>query len=305
MAALLAGLAAAVAFAGETGSTALTAEQVARLARHRADYGQAMLNGAANECVGSFAQDVRLMPEYHGTLFGRAEAERYFRAFSGRFNVVRYERVAVRAWNLGERLIEIGRFVQTCVRRDDGRARELEGKYVDVWTRSEGGEWEVIATTWNYSRWPEFADELRFSEVSGVRVAMEAHVPVKGGLSFELAALNRLQERAIVEKDDRVWSQFYADDAVLLPNHDTVREGRGEIDAYLENHVAHMPVYEKLDIRNDRIDDLGSWVIDYASHVAIWRNGDASGVNTGKNIRIWRREPRGGLKMVCQAGTYD
>ncbi len=305
MAALLAGLAAGVTFAGETRSTTLTAEQVTRLERHRADYGQAVLNGAASECVASFAPDVRLMPEYHGTLFGRTEAERYFRAFSGRLNVVRYERVAVRTWNLGERLIEIGRFVQTCVRRDDGRARELEGKYADVWSRSEGGEWEVIATTWNYSRWPEFADELRFSEVAGVRIAMEAHVAVKGGLSFELAALNRLQERAIVEKDHRVWSQFYADDAVLLPNHDTVREGRSEIDEYLESHVGHMPVYEKLDIRNDRIDDLGEWVIDYASHVAIWRNGEASGVNTGKNIRIWRREPRGGLKMVCQAGTYD
>lgn len=305
VAALLVGIAPSAAFAVETRSTAPTAEQVTRLERHRADYAQARLNGAAGECAASFAQDVRLMPEYHGTIFGRADAERYFRAFSGRFNVTRYERTALGAWNLGGRLVEFGRFVQTCVRADDGRARELEGKYVDIWSRKEGGEWEVIATTWNYSRWPEFADELRFPEVPGVRVAMEAHVPVNGGLSFELAALNRLQEQAIVEQDHRVWAQFYADDAVLLPNHDTVRMGRVEIDTYLESHVSHMPVFEKLDIRNDRIDDLGEWAIDYASHVAIWRNGDASGVNTGKNIRIWRREPRGGLKMVCQAGTYD
>ena len=56
---------------------------------------------------------------------------------------------------------------------------------------------------------------------------------------------------------------------------------------------------------HDAIDPLGAFVIDHASHVAIWRNGDASRVNTGKNIRVWRRAPAGGLKMICQAGTYD
>lgn len=291
-------------YAAEMRSSATTDEQKEMIERRHENLARGLLSGDASGCVGESAEDVRLMPEYHGTIFGRAGAERYFGALFDRFRVERHERRSMGIWNLGERLVEYGRFAQKLSRKDDGRERELEGKYLEIWARVDGG-WRLMAAMWNYSTWPEFADELRFSEVPGVRMAMEAHVPVNGGLSFELAALNRLQERAIVEKDHRVWSQFYADDAVLLPNHDPVQEGRGKIDAYLESHVGHMPVFEKLDIRNDRIDDLGTWVIDYASHVAIWRDGDASGVSTGKNIRIWRREPRGGLKMICQAGTYD
>lgn len=245
------------------------------------------------------------MPEYHGTVFGRSAARRYFEAVFDRFEVGRYERTPLRRLNLGDRLVEFGRFTQILVRKENVQRRELDGKYLDVWTRTTTGGWELMAATWNYSRWPEFAEELRFPDVPGVRVALEAHLPVKGGVGFELAALNEFQETVIVQRDHGVWSQFYADDAVLLPNHAPVCDGRREIDAYLEEHVKGMSVFEKLDIRHDRIDDLGGWVIDYASHVANWRNGDASGVNTGKNIRLWRREPPGGLRMVCQIGTYD
>ena len=64
-------------------------------------------------------------------------------------------------------------------------------------------------------------------------------------------------------------------------------------------------MFEKLDIRNDRIDEFDDVIVEYASHVANWRNGDSSGVNTGKNLRIWRRGPDHGLKIVLQIGSYD
>jgi hypothetical protein len=305
VAVLILGYVAEPALAATMRVSAPTTEQTARLEEHRTRIERGMTRGEANEWMAALAEEVRLMPEYHGTIFGRAGAERYFAAFFERFRVVRHERRSMTVWNLGERLVECGRFEQVLARKDDGRERVLDGKYLEIWSRTDAAGWQVSTTIWNYSRWPEFADELRFPEVPGVRTAMEARVPVRGGVSFELAALNKLQEVAIAEKDHAIWSQFYADDAVLLPNHAPAAEGRGAIDGYIQAHVKGMPVYEKLDIRNDRIDDLGDWVIDYASHVANWRNGDASGVNTGKNVRVWRREPRGGLKMVCQIGTYD
>jgi hypothetical protein len=39
--------------------------------------------------------------------------------------------------------------------------------------------------------------------------------------------------------------------------------------------------------------------------VANWRNGESSGVGTGKNLRIWRREPNHSLKVVLSIGSYD
>lgn len=305
VAGLILGLFVVPIFAIETRSVVATTEQNALIERHRGDHARALAAGAAEACVAAFAKDVRVMPQYHDTVFGRNDAAKYYSALLGQFRVSRYDRSSMAVLNLGERLVEFGRFSQSLVRKDNGQERELEGTYMDIWSRANEGAWEVVATTWNYSQWPAFADELRFPEVPGVRVAFQAHLPIKDGLSFELGALNKLQEIAIVQGDHAVWSQFYTDDAVLLSNQGPVSAGRQEIDAYIEEHVKQMPVFEKLDIRNDRIDDLGSWVIDYASHVANWRNGDSSGVNTGKNIRIWRREPRGGLKMVCQIGSYD
>jgi ketosteroid isomerase-like protein len=146
---------------------------------------------------------------------------------------------------------------------------------------------------------------MRFATVPSVRAAFEPNVPVKGGLSFELAALHALSEVAISEHDGAIWSQFFADDAVLLSNQGTMTEGKVAIAAYLAAHAKELPIFEKLDIRNDRIDPAGRYIIEYASHVANWRNGDSSGVNTGKNISIWRREPDGSLKMFCQIGMYD
>jgi hypothetical protein len=66
-----------------------------------------------------------------------------------------------------------------------------------------------------------------------------------------------------------------------------------------------MPIFEKLDVRNDRIDDLGNYVIEYASHIAIIRSGDFSGVSTGKDLAIWRREPNGALKIFRHITMYD
>ncbi len=70
-------------------------------------------------------------------------------------------------------------------------------------------------------------------------------------------------------------------------------------------HVKELPVFEELDIRNDRIDNLGTFVIEYASHIASWKNGDSSGVGLGKNIRIWRREADHSLKLFRAIGMYD
>jgi hypothetical protein len=151
----------------------------------------------------------------------------------------------------------------------------------------------------------ETADELRFAEVPSVQMAFQAHVPVRNSISFELAALNLLTEAAVSQHDARVWSLFFADDAVLLANHTPICRGRKAVDDYIEDHVKGLPVFEKLDIRNDLINDLGTYVVEYATHVANWRNGDSSGVNTGKNLRIWRREPSGALKLFRQIGMYD
>jgi ketosteroid isomerase-like protein len=278
------------------------AQHESSLDRFEAAYKQIMSEDRAERILPFYSDKVRVMPEYHGTLFGATNARLYFNAFFERFDVEGYERGRLKAFDLGARIVDVGRFKMKLASGTD--THELTGKYAEVW-RNTSGQLSLLAQTWNYDSYPAIANELRFANVPSVRTAFEPHVPVKDALSFELAALNKLQEAAIKEKDANVWAQFYANDALLLMNHGLAYDGRSAIDKYLNDHAAEMPVFEKLDIRHDEIDPIGTHVIDYASHIAVWRSGESSGVNTGKNIRIWRREPHGGLKVIVQIGTYD
>lgn len=275
------------------------------LESYRFAYTQAFLDGTVDRVVSRYSEKVRLMPPYHGTVFGRNDARAYHAAFLDRFDVKKYQRVEVTTYDLGSRFIEVGRFTMSLTARGKAPLHEISGSYMDIWELAEGKPSTLLTHAWNTDSYPAIANDLRFSDVPGVRIAFEARVPIKDNLSFELAALNRLHEVAITQADGKVWSLFFADDAVLLANHHELVQGRAAIDEYIAAHVKQLPIFEKLDIRNDAIDPAGRFIIEYASHVANWRNGDSSGVNTGKNIRLWRRETDGSLKMVCGIGTYD
>jgi ketosteroid isomerase-like protein len=245
------------------------------------------------------------MTESIKTVLGRANALSYHQAFSARFSVKAYTRSEIEIIDLSSRVVEVGLFTITLEVKNTGKEYTLAGKYLDVWAESGPAGLSLVTAAWNYDRQVEIADELRFNEVPAVQMAFQAHVPVRDSISFELAALNKLLEVSVSEHDATKWSLFFADDAILLPNQAPLCKGRKAVDEYLAEHVKHLPVFEKLDIRNDRIDDLGDYVIEYATHVANWRNGDSSGVNTGKNIRIWRRAPNGALKLFHQISAYD
>ena len=275
------------------------------LAAYRSELARAMVDEKADQIASRYSENLRLMPPYHGSVFGRANARAYHAALFERFDVRKYQRDEVNTYELGSRLIEVGRFAMTLTARSDSRSHEISGGYMDIWEQVAGKPVNLLTHVWNTDRYQDIANDLRFSNVPSVRTALEAHVPIKDNLSFELAALNKLLEVVITQHDGKVWAQFWADDAVLLSNHHGIMQGRAAIDEHLSQEAQGGSVFEKLDIRNDAIDPAGRFVIEYASHVANWRNGDSSGVNTGKNIRLWRREPDGSLKMICGIGTYD
>lgn len=163
----------------------------------------------------------------------------------------------------------------------------------------------LITSAWNYDHAVDFSDLLRFPEVPAVHVAFQPRAAVTSQAGIDVAALGLLIERTVSLHDPRLFSLLYAEDAVLLHNYQPVLVGREAIVAFNAEHFKKLPVFEKLDIRNDRVDDLGGYVVEYGSHVASWRNGDWSGVSPGKNIRIWRRQADGALRIFRSIGMYD
>ena len=285
--------------------TGRDAARDAYLARFRSDYVRAVLAGAPGGILGYYAEDIRLMPEFQKTVMGKPHAASYHRAFAGRFAVQAYERRETEVLDLGQRVVEHGVFIVRLTVKATGAPHELRGKYQDVWARRPDGGLSLVSAAWNYSHATGIDGQLRFADVPATDVALQAHVPVNSPISFELAALNRLAEVTIAQHDARIWGQFYADDAALMYSRHPVYAGRAAIDGFLAAHARELPVFEALDIRTDRIDDLGRYVVEYASHIGSFRVGDQSGVNTGKNTVIWRREPAGALKVFRGMAMYD
>jgi len=291
-------------------STAAEPREVARehraaLDAYRTAIVGAYLNGKPEGAVRHLAESVRLMPAYQKTVVGKADAATYYQAFLKRFAVRAYERSPIEVADLGTRVMEIGRFTMSVAARGSTDTHTLAGKYMDLWEKSPSGALMLHTAGWNHDELPKIADQLRFAEVPSVHLALQARVPVTAGIRLELAALQKLEESAIAQHDGKTWALFYADDGIVLANHGTVVSGRKALDEFYERHAKALPVFEKLDLRTHQIDELGEYVVEYASGVVTWRMNEWSGVSLGKGILIWRRTD-GGMSQIWRAiSMYD
>jgi ketosteroid isomerase-like protein len=291
--------------AAAPGDTAVSREQRAALDAYRTATVRAYLDGKPDGILRHLSETVRLLPAYQKTVLGKADAASYYLAFLKRFVISAYERQPIEVADIGQRVIEIGRFTMTIAVRGSSDTHTLAGKYMDLWEKSASGQLALNTAAWNHDEYPKIADQLRFAEVPSVHMALQARLPVAAGVGLELAANQKLQESTIIQHDGKTWALFYADDAILLANHGGVVSGRKALDEYTVEHANAFPVFEKLDLRTHRIDDLHEYVIEYASGVANWRVGESSGVSLGKNILIWRRESGGALKIWRSISMYD
>jgi len=289
----------------ERSDTTVSRDQRAALDAYRTATVRAYLDAKPDGIVRHLSETVRFLPAYQKTVLGKADAASYYHAFLQRFAVSAYERQPIEVADIGQRVIEIGRFTMTVAVRGSAETHTLAGKYMDLWEKSASGKLALNTAAWNHDEYPKIADQLRFADVPAVHMALQARQPVAAGVGLELAANQKLQESVIIQHDGKTWALFYADDAILLANHGGVVSGRKALDEYTVEHAKGFPVFEKLDLRTHRIDDLGKYVVEYASGVANWRVGESSGVSLGKNILLWRRDSGGMLKIWRSISMYD
>ncbi|MFM9839924.1 MAG: hypothetical protein ACKVOQ_16780 [Cyclobacteriaceae bacterium] len=276
----------------------------AYLGKFRADYAKSIL-GKTELIENYLSESIRLMPEFQKTVLGKANALDYYKAFSSRFIVTDYRRNKIEILDLGTRVIETGIFTEKIKLNDGGKEHNIEGKYLSIWERFGNANLTLITEAWNYNHQLDIEPLLKFKEIEGVDIALQAHLSIDSPVRFELAALNKLMEATVSQHDSKIWKQFYTDDGMFLYSRNPIYQGRKSIDMFLEEHIKDLPIFEKLDIRNDRIDELDNYVIEYASHIAIIRNGEFSGVFTGKDLAIWRRGSQGSLKIFRHIAMYD
>jgi ketosteroid isomerase-like protein len=280
-------------------------ELASTLSAMRATRIRAFLDGNTTPLVAPCTGNTRLMTEGLPTVIGSTNIDAYYRAFFARFTVRTCTRNDFQIWDLGPRVAEFGRFTLQLAPKAGGTELGLHGKYLELWDHDSDSGLRLAVIAWNFDSWLPDSDGLRFDGIPSVRTALQARAPVDNDLSVELAAAALLMQRALIEHDAALWSRFYADDAVLLPNNAPIALGHAAIAAYLEGHCRELPIFQQLDLRNDRIEEAGGYIYEFASHTANWRSNTSSGVSTGKNLRIWRREPDHALKMILQISAYD
>jgi ketosteroid isomerase-like protein len=263
------------------------------------------LKGKPEDAIRPLAESVRLMPAYQKTVLGRSDASTYYQTFLKRFGVRTYERSPIEVADLGQRVMEIGRFTMTVAMREATETHTLVGKYIDLWEKSPNDGLTLHTAAWNHDELPKIAEQLRFAEVPSVHLALQARMRVTAGIRLELAALQKLEESAIAQHDGKTWALFYADDGIVLANHGTVVSGRKALDEYFERHAKALPIFEKLDLRTHQLDDLGDYVVEYSSGVVTWRMNEWSGVSLGKGILIWRRTDGGTPQIWRAISMYD
>jgi len=250
-----------------------------------------------------YSDSIRIMPEFQKTILSHENAEKYYNAFFNRFKIKSYTRNVGEILDLDSRFMEIGTFDMSM--SDSTETYKLKGKYANIWKKDSTGNLKLFTEAWNYDHNVEFEQKLKFNNVPSIRMALEAHISITDNISFELAGLNALMEKIISQKDGNLWTKFYDDNGKSLHSFKPMIIGREKLDKYYLEHAKELPVFEKLDIRTDKIEELSGYVLEYATAIANWRVNEYSGVSTSKNIRLWKRQPNGSLKIYRLIAMYD
>ncbi|MEM8899037.1 MAG: nuclear transport factor 2 family protein [Bacteroidota bacterium] len=267
-------------------------------------YQASMLNEKPDLLKEFQTEGVYLMPEFQYTLIGQENVISYYQAYFDRFDIDTYESDIYELLDLGEKVFELSTFQVSLT--SETQTYTLQGKCVRIWMYAGEDRLRLETEAWNYNHSLDFAHKLRFNLPNTTHLALEAHAPIKDAVSFEIAALHGLAEKVITQGNAEVWSQFSADDGMFIYSFNPIHHKRKQLNAFFDQHVKDLPVFENLEIRAHKIEDLNNgYVIEIASHIACWRNETASGVSTGKNIRVWRREPNGSLKTFRQIAMYN
>lgn len=106
-------------------------EHRATLDSYRTTLVRGYLDGNPAGIVRHLSETVQLLPAYQKTVLGKADAATYHQAFLKRFAVSAYQRQPLEVADLGQRVMEIGRFTMTSQRAD--RARRTPSR-ASTWT---------------------------------------------------------------------------------------------------------------------------------------------------------------------------
>lgn len=285
-------------------STKVAAAAVTQYAEQRQIYIDSILNENVQMVAKHFNETGELLLQGNASILGVANIERYFASLFEQFEITAYNRDMTEILEMGGKTAEIGSY-SLSMRNSKGLVRSMEGSYLSIWDMAENSEPKIALELWNFDHQINFSHELQFDDVPSTITAFEAHLPINSPASMELAAYATLIKDSVLMRDGAVLGQFYTQDGVILRNSNPPVVGIKDINHYWKQHASEIASMEGLQQRTTKLEEIGKYIIEHAAHIAIWRSGTYSGVNTGKHIRIWERQGDGRIKTRILASAYD
>jgi ketosteroid isomerase-like protein len=245
------------------------------------------------------------MPEYQLTLTGISEITLFYKEIFQRQNVKTFQRTPTEIIHLGKTAVEIGTFKKeySSLASPDTLLTQ-SGKYWAIWDIQNSSNCKLKGEAFG------FFNQVKNPEALTVDTNKlqpgESEVYSQKKIPFELKAYNALMEKGVRTRDGVLRSEFFTDDAQIMPFADKTITGMPEIKPYLIAYSNRGVVtIDSIMCYTYDFEYGGDYIIEYDMFKVKWRVPNSSGRTEGKGIRIWKRQKDNALKLYREIGTHN
>jgi len=249
------------------------------------------------QVIDVYRDDALLLAEYNPLIDGIENIEKFYAEMYKRQDLLDYEKQSKEVFDLEGIILETGTFRKVLKNGDS-----LEGKYINVWSRSDDGGILLKTEVFGYFHPIEDPIDLRVlslkDETPGLMSRNGKMIPL------ELQAYHALNENCVRDRDTKKLLECYTEDAVYYPFADTEKSG-------IKNLTAHFIDYHRNPVKIDSIqiwtydfDKVKNGYIQYSKFYVQWTVPGFTGTTEGTGLTYYVRQEDNSLKMHRQIGLH-
>jgi ketosteroid isomerase-like protein/enterochelin esterase-like enzyme len=263
---------------------------------------EAYVSNNANAVLPFYTNDAIYFPEYKQAILDKSALNDFFRSWFSNVDIKSYSKKIYFIENLGDHVIEIGKFNMTFTFNSDS-LRTYAGNYLVEWKRNNDNTLSIASETFGSDSYVK-ADQVPYGAIEVPQPSYNRNPDVSNDVLNETQKYDSIVLKSIAEGDTKMRIAGFAEDAIVMRNFDSMRIG---VDNFRETltRTYHPKSTYKVQHTYSRIVDLGNFIL---------MNGYYKGGSTdpgrnmsfkGKMTNILKRTSTGELVMYRQIVNLD
>ncbi len=243
------------------------------------------------------------IPEYQLTLTGSTEVRIFYKEIFARQKIKTFKRNTEEIVMIDSIAIEIGTFEKEYQDSKTDSTFTQNGKYWNIWSVKPDARFKIKAEAFGYFHPIKNSETLVVK--SNNKQPDESEILLTKQIPFELKAYNALMEKGVRNRDGILRSEFFTDDAQVMPFADSTKRGIEKIKPYLIAYNAGPVTIDSIMVYTYHYEKFKDYVVEYTMFKVMWTIPQLSGRTEGKGIRIWKRQEDNSLKLFREIGTHN